>query len=128
MRKGGPVIVARRWVGAGGCARVIAAGWPSLFRGQESGRADARGGLGRRYPSWQRLVPAGLLPILMLVALAGCSSDPNAPVNQSYPIRSMDNFFRSLPGPDKPPTTAPAPAKDPDYTHQPGYAPAYPPY
>ncbi len=52
------------------------------------------------------------------LALSGCTSDPNAPVNQSFPIRQMDGFFDSL----SPPATAP------DYTHAPGYAPAYPPY
>jgi hypothetical protein len=53
--------------------------------------------------------------------LAGCTSDPNAPVNQSFPIRQMDQFF----GSSQPPPAVPA---EPDYTHQPGYAPAYPPY
>ena len=48
----------------------------------------------------------------------GCTSDPNAPVNQAFPIRQMDHFFDSLSGP---PTQR-------DYTQQPGYAPAYPPY
>jgi hypothetical protein len=52
------------------------------------------------------------------LVLAGCTSDPTAPVNQTFPIRQMDNFFGSLAGP---------PAA-PDYTRQPGYAPAYPPY
>ena len=52
------------------------------------------------------------------LVLAGCTSDPNAPVNQIFPIHQMDQFFGSLSGP---------PAA-PDYTHQPGYAPAYPPY
>ena len=105
-------------------------GWAGLLRKRGFGRASAHAGngLGPGRRRWYRPVPVGLLPILMLVALAGCSSDPNTPINQSYPIRSMDNFFRSLPGPDKPPATAPAPAADPDYTHQPGYAPAYPPY
>jgi hypothetical protein len=52
------------------------------------------------------------------MALAGCTSDPNAPVNQAYPIRQLDSFFDSF---------SPKPAP-PDYTQQPGYAPAYPPY
>jgi hypothetical protein len=52
------------------------------------------------------------------LSLASCTSDPNAPVNQAFPIRQMDHFFDSLS----------APPGAPDYTHQPGYAPAYPPY
>jgi hypothetical protein len=52
------------------------------------------------------------------LSLAACTSDPNAPVNQTYPIRQMDRFFDSLSGPPPPP----------DYTSEPGYAPAYPPY
>jgi hypothetical protein len=56
------------------------------------------------------LTIAGLL-------LAGCTSNPNAPTNQAFPIKQMDRMFGSRP---------PAPA--PDYTRQPGYAPAYPPY
>ncbi|HYZ22793.1 MAG TPA: hypothetical protein VE690_11615 [Rhodopila sp.] len=63
------------------------------------------------------------------LALAGCSSSPYEPVNQTPPIRAMDNFFRSLS-----PPTAPPPAEygygsgyAPAYP-QPGYAPAYPPY
>jgi hypothetical protein len=55
---------------------------------------------------------------LMIAALAGCTSDPNAPVNESFPIRQMDQFFGSRSPP-------PAPA---EYTREPGYAPAYPPY
>jgi hypothetical protein len=51
------------------------------------------------------------------LALAGCTSDPNAPVNQTFPIRQMDRFFESL---SAQPT--------PDYRREPGYAPAYPPY
>ena len=58
------------------------------------------------------------LPLVVCACLAGCTSDPNAPVNQTYPIRQMDNFFDSLAGTPSPP----------DYTRQPGYAPAYPPY
>ena len=53
------------------------------------------------------------------LVLAGCTSDPNAPVNQAFPIQQMDQFFGSV---SRPPSAAP------DYTHQPGYAPAYPPY
>jgi hypothetical protein len=51
--------------------------------------------------------------------LAGCTSDPDARVNQTFPIRQMDSFFNSV---------VPGPPPAPDYTHQPGYAPAYPPY
>jgi len=50
-------------------------------------------------------------------SLSGCTSDPGAPVNQIFPIRQMDHFFESMSGPPVPP----------DYTRQPGYAPAYPP-
>jgi hypothetical protein len=50
--------------------------------------------------------------------LASSTADPNAPINQTFPIRQMDRFFKSH-------SIAPA---DPDYTHRPGYAPAYPPY
>nr|WP_294556025.1 hypothetical protein [uncultured Rhodopila sp.] len=59
---------------------------------------------------WSRLL------VVACTSLAGCTSDPNAPVNQTFPIRQMDNFFDSLA------------ASPPDYTRQPGYAPAYPPY
>ena len=57
--------------------------------------------------------------IIVGLSLAGCTSDPNAPINRTPPIRQMDSFFNSLSAP---------PAATPDYTHQPGYAPAYPPY
>jgi hypothetical protein len=63
-------------------------------------------------------VPKTLAFILAGLALAACSSDPQAPVNQTFPIRQMDSFFDSL--------AVPPPPRD--YTHQPGYAPAYPPY
>lgn len=56
--------------------------------------------------------------LIVGLSLSGCTSDPGAPVNQTFPIRQMDNFFDSL-------AAAPRP---PDYTRQPGYAPAYPPY
>ena len=60
------------------------------------------------------------------LTLAGCTADPTAPMNQSFPIRQMDNFFNSLSGP---PADLPSHAAAPqDYTHAPGYAPAYPPY
>lgn len=52
------------------------------------------------------------------LSLASCTADPNAPVNQTFPIRQMDRFFDSLSA-----TSAPQ-----DYTRSPGYAPAYPPY
>lgn len=57
----------------------------------------------------------------MLVAflLAGCTADPDAPINQTYPIKQMDDFFRQFTG---------SPGPTPDYTRRPGYAPAYPPY
>jgi hypothetical protein len=62
---------------------------------------------------------AALAVMIAGLALGGCTSDPNAPVNESFPIRQMDRFFDSLTQPPPPPT---------DYTHVPGYAPAYPPY
>ncbi len=57
------------------------------------------------------------------VTMAGCTSDPNAPVNQTPPIRQMDRFFDSMTAPPDPAYRA-----APDYSHMPGYAPAYPPY
>jgi hypothetical protein len=56
--------------------------------------------------------------LIACASLAGCTSDPSAPVNQTFPIRQMDSFFESLSAPPSPP----------DYTHHAGYAPAYPPY
>jgi hypothetical protein len=56
--------------------------------------------------------------LILCLSLAACTSDPNAPVNRTTPIRQMDSFFNSMSGP--PPL--------PDYEHQPGYAPAYPAY
>lgn len=56
------------------------------------------------------------LPLVLVGTLSACTSDPAAPANQTFPIRQMDRFF----GGDAPPAA-------PDYTHQPGYAPAYPP-
>lgn len=53
-----------------------------------------------------------------LLAMAGCTSDPNAAVNQNFPIKQMDGFFNSLSGP----------TPERDYRNRPGYAPAYPPY
>ena len=54
--------------------------------------------------------------------LAGCTSDPNAPVNQVFPIPQLDAAFGE---PHAPP---PAASAGLDYTHHPGYLPAYPPY
>jgi hypothetical protein len=62
--------------------------------------------------------------IAMSVFLGACTADPDAPVNQSFPIRQMDGFFNSLSGPPPPAQSARAP----DYRNEPGYAPAYPPY
>ena len=62
--------------------------------------------------------------IAMSVCLGACTADPNAPVNQSFPIRQMDGFFDSLSRPPPPARSA----QVPNYTHAPGYAPAYPPY
>jgi hypothetical protein len=53
--------------------------------------------------------------------LSGCTSNPDAPVNQTPPIRQMDLFFNSLSAQPQPPPSR-------DYTHVPGYAPAYPPF
>jgi hypothetical protein len=117
-----------------------------------------------------------LFVLIVGVSAAGCSSDPNAAVNQSFPIRQMDRFFGSLSGPKRSepgrsphayaspgyapmgpaaayaPSYAPDASESPDpadgsgaagaraasaavappdaadYTHHPGYAPAYPPY
>jgi hypothetical protein len=62
-----------------------------------------------------------LIVALTGLAMAGCSSSPYEPVNQTAPIRAMDNFFRSLPPRSGPPEAY-------DHEHEPGYAPAYPPY
>jgi hypothetical protein len=61
--------------------------------------------------------------VIIGLSMTGCTSDPDAPVNQTFPIRQMDHFFGSEAAP---PRLSAAPG--PDYTHQPGYAPAYPPY
>lgn len=39
---------------------------------------------------WSRLF------LVVCASLADCTSDPHAPVNQTFPIRQMDNFFDSL--------------------------------
>ncbi len=38
-----------------------------------------------------------LVCILLLNLIAGCTSDPYAPVNQTTPIRQMDNAFEGRP-------------------------------
>lgn len=63
----------------------------------------------------------GVAFAIMGLLLAACTTDPNARVNQAFPVRQMDAFFNGL----STPPVAPAPT---DYTHAPGYAPAYPPY
>jgi outer membrane murein-binding lipoprotein Lpp len=62
-----------------------------------------------------------LAVVIAGLSVAGCTSDPNAPINQTFPIRQMDQFFGSLSAPR-------AASAAPDYTHEPGYAPAYPQY
>jgi hypothetical protein len=97
-------------------ARWTGLGTPFSFFFQPDGSAgpgtrmkqERRG----QFRVWRLLLILGL-------TLAGCTSDPEAPVNQTFPIRQMDNFFENLG--DQPPAP-------PDYEHQPGYAPAYPPY
>jgi hypothetical protein len=59
--------------------------------------------------------------LLACLPLAGCTSDPSAPINQAFPIRQMDAFFGS-------PHAQPALPAPTDYTQEPGYLPAYPPY
>jgi hypothetical protein len=56
--------------------------------------------------------------IIVGLSFAGCSSDPQAPTNQVFPIRQMDGFFGAISGQ----------SVDPEYLPRPGYAPAYPPY
>jgi hypothetical protein len=58
------------------------------------------------------------LMIAVIAFVSACTSDPGAAVNQQFPIRQMDQFFNSM---SRPPPPL-------DYTHQPGYAPAYPAY
>jgi hypothetical protein len=68
---------------------------------------------------------------IVLVTLTGCTSDPDAAVNQTFPVRQMDNFFRSLSGPPPAQQYSHAPGylpPDQEYIHEPGYAPAYPSY
>ena len=74
------------------------------------------------------------LALIAGLSLAACTSDPNAPVNQTFPVQQMDRFFNSLSAPPPPqgytrqisPNYTGAPVQD--YTREPGYAPAYPPY
>lgn len=73
----------------------------------------------------------GVCRALLLASAAstlfGCTSDPNAPINQVFPIPQMDAFFRSLQPP--PPNPKPVPQADAaGGTFGRGYAPAYPPY
>jgi hypothetical protein len=81
------------------------------------------------------------LVLIAGLSLAACSSDPNAPVNQTFPVQQMDRFFNSLSAPPAsqgytrqiPSNYSGAPANYSgapvqDYTREPGYAPAYPPY
>jgi hypothetical protein len=68
-----------------------------------------------------------ILALIAGLSLAACTSDPNAPINQTFPIHQMDQFFDSLSAP--PPPTRSSTGEPPrDYTREPGYAPAYPPY
>jgi hypothetical protein len=75
-----------------------------------------------------------ILALIGGLSLAACTSDPNAPVNQTFPIRQMDQFFDSLSAPPPSRTSAAGPSRiytrqpPQDYTREPGYAPAYPPY
>jgi hypothetical protein len=57
-----------------------------------------------------------------LTLLAGCTSNPTAPVNQVWPIPQMDRAFG-----DPHPQVGGQPEAS-DYTRRPGYLPAYPPY
>jgi hypothetical protein len=70
-----------------------------------------------------------VLPLMgAIVMMVGCTSDPNAPINQTFPIRQMDAFFRPFTGSQAPaPTYAGDPPYVRSYTNNPGYAPAYPP-
>ena len=60
--------------------------------------------------------------------LPGCTANPNAPINQTFPIRQMDGFFNSISA--SPPRRGDTSQRyyAPVSTHEPGYAPAYPPY
>lgn len=69
-----------------------------------------------------------LATMIVGLSLAGCTSDPNAPINQTYPIRKMDNFFDSLSDSPARPRYRNPNYSGQDYTRVPGYAPAYPPY
>ncbi len=58
--------------------------------------------------------------ITLATLIAGCTSDPYAPINRTTPIRQMDQFFGGG-------ALEPAPV-GPAYSGRPGYAPAYPRY
>jgi hypothetical protein len=38
-----------------------------------------------------------LVSILLAILITGCTSDPYAPINQTTPIRQMDNAFEGRP-------------------------------
>jgi hypothetical protein len=59
------------------------------------------------------------LPLVAGLILASCTADPDAPINQTFPIKQMDDFFRPFTG---------SPGPKPNHTRDPGYAPAYPAY
>ncbi len=102
------------------CLRTAARVWDDLARADWAWA-------GRRIVAWRTAAGPVVAPAVVALAVVaasffalavvGCTSDPNAPINQTPPIRQMDHFFDSLSGPSAP-----------DYEHQPGYAPAYPPY
>jgi hypothetical protein len=60
--------------------------------------------------------------LMGLAMLSGCTSNPNAPVNQVWPIPQMDRAF----GSPHPQSYSQSDASD--YRERPGYLPAYPPY
>ncbi len=37
-----------------------------------------------------------ILALIAGLSLAACTSDPNAPVNQTFPVQQMDRFFNSI--------------------------------
>jgi hypothetical protein len=82
--------------------------------GRSAGLTPA--GVWRREDIMSKCQIACLVAVILVVT--GCTSDPDAPVNRTFPIRQMDRFFDSF-------SAQPAPR---DYTHEPGYAPAYPAY
>jgi len=68
-------------------------------------------------PARETTLYQSFVRMIGVLLLAGCTLDPSAPVNRSFPVLQLDRFFGS-------PSAAPAAA---DPTHEPGYAPAYPP-